>query len=62
MGENGHMFDIFVIQQERKRSYIYIKCKKRGGTFGEWKREIFVILYTGYLLSIVKIERALNNK
>ena len=46
-------------KQGRKHPYICIKCNKRG-TFGERKereRKRFGILYTGYLLSIVKIKR-----
>ena len=54
-------------KQGQKRPYICIKCNKRG-TFGKRKskrkreRDSFGILYTGYLLSIVKIERELERE
>jgi hypothetical protein len=48
------------LKQGRKCPYICIKCNKRrtiGERIRKRERDSFWILYTGYLLSIVKIKR-----
>ena len=54
---------MLLLKQGWKCPYICINCNKRG-TFGDRKRErkSFGILYTVYLLSIVKIKWEIERK